>query len=78
MLKGPEAKHHGRKLVIGNTENENESQLARQMKREKWKNKSFLKKTMREEKTLPTKSKVYNNVKLSQGQMRPKGMPQAE
>lgn len=39
MLKGPEEKHHGRKLVIENTENENESQLARQMKREKWKNK---------------------------------------
>lgn len=41
MLKGPEERYHGRKLVIENTENENESQLARQMKREKWKNKSF-------------------------------------
>lgn len=39
MLKGPEKTHRGRKLVIENTENENESQLARQRKREKWKNK---------------------------------------
>ena len=39
MMKGPEKKHRGRKLVIKNTKNENASQLARQTKREKWKNK---------------------------------------
>lgn len=36
MMKGAEKEHCGRKLVI-NTKNENESQLARQMKTEEWK-----------------------------------------
>lgn len=36
-MKGAEKKHCGRKLVIKNTKNENESQLARKMKREEWK-----------------------------------------
>lgn len=57
-MKGSEKKHCGRKLVIKNTKNENALQQARQTKREKWKIKSVFLKTVIEEKTLLTKSKV--------------------